>query len=91
MPVAAGSGRAGVAVGTVGGQTWSQASGQATNSTAQAAVYGQWRKGMIFAEGQLGLMYQKETAHRTLPLFGASAQGSADGLAAGCRRNLVHG
>jgi outer membrane autotransporter protein len=83
MPVAAGSGRAGVAVGTVDGQTWSQASGQATNSTAQAAVYGQWRKGMFFAEGQLGLMYQKETVHRTLPLFGASAQGSADGLAAG--------
>jgi outer membrane autotransporter protein len=82
MPVA-GTARVGAAIGTVEAQTWSQANGHATGSTAQLAAYGQWRRGMWFAEGQLGVMYQQETMHRELPLFGASTQGTADGLAAG--------
>ena len=82
VPVA-GTGRIGVAVGTVEGQTWSQASGNATSSTAQFVTYGQWQSGMFFAEAQLGLMYQQETAHRTLPLFGATTRGDTDGLAGG--------
>ena len=78
-----GGGRVGVAAGTVEGQTWSQSGGNATNSTAQFVTYGQWRSGMFFAEAQLGLMYQQETVHQTLPLFGASTQGDTDGLAGG--------
>ena len=81
MPVAD-TGRIGVALGTVEGQT-SQASGRANSSTAQLVTYGQWQRGMFFAEGQLGMMYQQETVHRALPLFGASMRGSTDGLAAG--------
>ena len=46
-------------------------------------TYGQWQRGMFFAEAQLGLMYQQETVHRALPLFGASTRGNTDGLAAG--------
>ena len=38
---------------------------------------------MFFAEAQLGLMYQQETVRRSLPLFGASAQGDTNGLAGG--------
>jgi autotransporter-associated beta strand protein len=75
--------RAGVALGTVEGRTWSQQSGDATSSTAQLVGYGQWRSGTLFADGQLGFAYLQETAHRTLPLFGASARGSTDGLAGG--------
>ena len=82
MPVA-GTGRLGVAVGTVEGQTWSQTGGHATSSTAQFVSYGQWQSGMFFAEAQLGLMYQQETVHRTLPLFGTATQGGTDGLAGG--------
>jgi subtilase-type serine protease len=82
MPVA-GTARLGVAVGTVEGQTWSQTGGNATNRTAQFITYGQWQRGMLFAEAQLGLMYQQETAHRSLPLFGATTQGETDGLAGG--------
>jgi subtilase-type serine protease len=82
MPVA-GTARIGVAVGTVEGQTWSQASGNASSSTAQFVTYGQWQSGMLFADAQVGLMYQQETAHRSLPLFGATAQGATDGLAGG--------
>ncbi len=78
-----GTGRVGVAIGTVEGKTWSQNSGNATDSTAQAVLYGQWQSGMLFAEAQVGLMYQQETVRRSLPLFGASAQGSTDGLAGG--------
>ena len=82
MPVA-GTGAFGVAVGTVEGQTWSQASGNASSSTAQFVTYGQWQRGMFFAEAQLGLMYQQENVHRTLPLFGAATQGDTNGLAGG--------
>ena len=82
MPVA-GTARIGVAVGTVEAQTWSQTSGNATSSTAQFVSYGQWQSGMLFADAQLGLMYQQETAHRNLPLFGATARGETDGLAGG--------
>jgi outer membrane autotransporter protein len=81
--MAAGTGRIGVAIGTVEGQTWSQSGGNTTNSTAQLVAYGQWQRGMLFAEAQLGLMYQQETVHRALPLFGASAHGATDGLAGG--------
>lgn len=80
MPVA-GTARVGVAVGTVEGQTWSQASGNATSRTAQFAGYGQWQSG--FAEAQLGLMYQQETVHRTLPVFGTATRGDTNGLAGG--------
>jgi len=82
MPVA-GTGRFGLAVGTVDGQTWSRASGQATQSTAQFAAYGQWQSGMFFAEAQLGLMFQNENVRRTMPLFGATAQGDTSGVAGG--------
>jgi subtilase-type serine protease len=79
----AGTGRVGVAIGTVEAQTWSQASGHANSSTAQFVTYGQWRRGMFFAEAQVGLMYQQETVHRALPLFSAATQGNTDGLAGG--------
>ncbi len=82
VPVA-GTLRLGLAAGTVEGTTWSQASGNATSSTAQLVGYGQWQRGTVFAEAQLGLMYQQETVHRNLPLFGATTRGSTDGLAAG--------
>ena len=82
VPVA-GNGRVGVAVGTVEGQTWSQASGNVSSSTAQFVAYGQWQQGMFFAEAQLGLMYQQENAHRTLPLFGTATRGGTNGLAGG--------
>ncbi len=82
VPVA-GTARIGVAVGTVEAQTWSQAGSNATSSTAQFVSYGQWQRGMLFADAQLGLMYQQETAHRNLPLFSATAQGTTDGLAGG--------
>ncbi|HTI80320.1 MAG TPA: autotransporter domain-containing protein, partial [Acetobacteraceae bacterium] len=55
-----GTARIGVAVGTVDGQTWSQAGGKATNTTAQLVGYGQWQSGAVFADAQLGLMYQQE-------------------------------
>ena len=82
VPVA-GTARVGVAIGTVEGQTWSQASGNATSSTAQLVTYGQWQSGVFFAEAQLGLMYQQENVHRSLPVFGAATRGDADGLAGG--------
>ena len=82
VPVA-GTARIGVAVGTVEAQTWSQAGSNATSSTAQFVSYGQWQRGMLFADAQLGLMYQQETAHRNLPLFSATAQGDDGGLAGG--------
>jgi subtilase-type serine protease len=82
FPVA-GTGRLGVAVGTVEGQTWSHASGNASSSTAQLVTYGQWQSGMFFADAQLGFMYQQETAHRTLPLFDAATRGDTNGLAGG--------
>ena len=82
MPVA-GTARIGAAVGTVEAQTWSQTSGNATSSTAQFVSYGQWQSGMLVADAQLGLMYQHQTAHRNLPLFGATARGETDGLAGG--------
>jgi autotransporter-associated beta strand protein len=82
VPVA-GTARIGVAIGTVEGQTWTQANGNASSSTAQLVGYGQWQSGMVFAEAQLGLMYQQETVHRSLPLFGASTRGATDGLAGG--------
>jgi uncharacterized protein with beta-barrel porin domain len=79
----AGAGRIGVAVGTVEAQTWSQSDGNATSSTAQLVTYGQWQSGIFFAEAQLGLMYQQETAHRTLPLFGVTMRGTTNGQAGG--------
>jgi autotransporter-associated beta strand protein len=82
IPVA-GTGRVGVAVGTVDGHTWSQISGQGSSKTAQFRTYGQWQSGMYFAEAQLGLMYQTETVHRSLPVFGATTHGDASGLAGG--------
>jgi autotransporter-associated beta strand protein len=78
-----GNARIGVAVGTVEGQTWSQASGNASSSTAQLVGYGQWQGGMVFADLQLGLMYQQENVRRDLALFGTGARGSTDGLAGG--------
>lgn len=82
VPVA-GSARIGVAIGTVEGQTWTQANGNASSSTAQLVGYGQWQSGMLFAEAQFGLMYQQETVHRSLPLFNTSTRGTTDGLAGG--------
>ena len=82
VPVA-GTGRIGMAVGTVDGQTWSRTGGHATSGTAQLVTYGQWRSGMFFVEAQLGLMYQQENARRSLPLFGVSTRGDTDGLAGG--------
>ena len=82
VPVA-GSGRLGVAVGSVEAQTWSRTGGQAATDTAQFVSYGQWQRGMFFAEAQLGLMYQEENVRRTLPLFGAASQGDTDGIAGG--------
>jgi outer membrane autotransporter protein len=79
----AGSGRVGVAIGTIEGQTWSQAGAHANSSTAQLVTYGQWQRGMFFAEAQLGLMYQQETVHRALPLFDASTRGDTNGMAGG--------
>ena len=78
-----GTARIGVAVGTVEAQTWSQSSANATSSTAQLVGYGQWQSGMVFADLQLGLMYQQENVRRDLPLFGTGARGSTDGLAGG--------
>lgn len=75
--------RAGVAAGTVAGDTWSQASGHASGNTAQFAVYGQWQRGKVFAETQLGLMYLQDSVHQSLPLFGTAAQGGSNGLAGG--------
>ena len=82
VPVAS-TARLGVAVGTVEGQTWSQANGNVSSSTAQFVGYGQWQQGMFFAEAQLGLMYEQENAHRTLPLFGTATRGDTNGLAGG--------
>jgi outer membrane autotransporter protein len=82
LPVA-GTARIGMAIGTVEGQTWSQTGGNASSSTAQFVTYGQWQQGMLFAEAQAGLMYQQETARRSLPLFGTTAQGNTSGLAGG--------
>ena len=81
--VVAGGARLGVAIGTVEGHTWSRTDGNATSSTAQFVGYGLWQSGIFFAEGQLGLMYQQETVHRSLPLFGAATRGNTDGLAGG--------
>ncbi len=53
------------------------------SNTVQFATYGQWQSGMFFAEAQLGLLYQQEHTHRTLPLFGAATQRDTDGLAGG--------
>jgi uncharacterized protein with beta-barrel porin domain len=78
-----GTARVGVAIGTVDGQTWSQAGGKATSSTAQLVGYGQWQSGKVFADVQLGLMYQQENVRRDLSLFGTGASGGTDGLAAG--------
>lgn len=78
-----GTARIGVAVGTVEGQTWSLASGNASSSTAQLVGYGQWQSGMVFADLQLGLMYQQENVRRDMALFGTGARGSTDGLAGG--------
>ena len=82
VPVA-GTARVGVAIGTVEGKTWSQASGNASSSTAQLVTYGQWQSGMFFAEAQLGLMYQQENVNRSLPVFSATTRGDANGLAGG--------
>jgi autotransporter-associated beta strand protein len=82
IPIA-GSGRIGAAIGTVDGQTWPQAGGHSTTTSAQAAAYGQWRSGAVFAEAQLGVMYEQETARRPLALFGASARGDTNATAAG--------
>ncbi len=78
-----GAARLGVAAGTVEGQTWSQSDGNASNSTAQFVTYGQWQSGMFFAAAQLGVMYQQEDVHRTVPVFGTSTRGDTDGLAGG--------
>jgi subtilase-type serine protease len=75
--------RVGVALGTVDGQTWSQASGTATGSTAHLVGYGEWQSGPIFADVQLGLMLQQTNVRRDLSLFGTTARGSTDGLAGG--------
>jgi subtilase-type serine protease len=82
VPVS-GTARIGVAVGSVNGQTWSSASGKATSTTGQLVGYGQWQSGVVFADVQLGLMYQQENVHRDLSLFGTGARGSTDGLAGG--------
>jgi outer membrane autotransporter protein len=46
-------------------------------------TYGEWDNGPLFADGQLGLLFQQDTVHRTLPLFGAATRGSTNGLAGG--------
>ena len=78
-----GTGRIGIAVGTVEGQTWTQSNGNASNSTGQLLTYGEWWNGVLFADGQLGLLLQQETVHRTLPLFSVATRGSTNGLAGG--------
>jgi outer membrane autotransporter protein len=78
-----GTARLGAAVGTVSGQTWSQADGRATSSTAQLITYGQWRSSGFFVEAQFSLMYQQENVYRTLPIFGLATRGNTNGLAAG--------
>lgn len=78
-----GTARIGAAVGTVESQTWSQNSGNASSSTAQLMTYGEWDNGPLFADGQLGVLFQQDTVHRTLPLFGAATRGSTNGLAGG--------
>ena len=45
--------------------------------------YGQWQSGMVFADAQLGLMYQQENVRRDLSLFGTAARGSTNGFAGG--------
>jgi len=83
MPLLANTARVGIAAGTVLGQTWSQASGNASSNTAQFALYGQWQRGKVFAEAQLGLMYLQESVTHTLPLFGTTAHANPNGLASG--------
>ena len=75
--------RLGVAIGTVEAQTRSSQGGNATAHTAQIVGYGEWRSGTFFADGQLGLLYQRETVHRSLVLFGATTEGGTDGVAGG--------
>ncbi len=82
MPVF-GSGRVGLALGSVDGQTWSQTGGNATSTTALVSAYGQWQSGIFFAEAQAGTMYLQENVQHSLPIFGASARGSTNGLAGG--------
>ncbi|MDR3536168.1 MAG: autotransporter domain-containing protein [Acetobacteraceae bacterium] len=82
LPVAD-TGRIGVAFGSVEGQTWSQPGGRADSTTAQFVPYGQWQRGMVFAEAQFGLMYEQENAHRAQSLFGTTTKGDTSGLAGG--------
>ena len=82
VPVA-GTARVRVAIGTVEGHTWSQASGNATSSTAQLVTYGQWQNGVFFARRGFGMMYQQENVNRSLPVFSAATRGDANGLAGG--------
>jgi outer membrane autotransporter protein len=79
----AGSARLGLAIGSVEGQTWSRPGGNATGTTAQFVGYGQWRGGIFFADGQLGLLHQQENVRRDLALLGTATRGSTDAMAGG--------
>jgi autotransporter-associated beta strand protein len=80
MPVSE-AGRLGAAIATANGNTWSD--GKAITSAQQVTLYGQWLRAPYFAEMQLGTMYERADMHRSLPLFGATAQGKTEGLAGG--------
>lgn len=77
------SGRIGVAVGTVDGQTWAQGGGEATGTTAQLLAYGQWQSGPFFAAIQCGGLYQQENVTRSQPIFGTATRGNTNGTAGG--------
>jgi autotransporter-associated beta strand protein len=79
-PVA--DGRIGAAAGMINGNTWS-GNGGATNNTLQLVLYGQWMRGITFADVQLGAMHQQEDAHRSLPLFDEATRGRTNGWAGG--------
>lgn len=73
----------GVAIGAGGGKVWNTTGGQATVSSGQLQVYGQWRRDAWFVEAQLGGLYQQASIRRDLSVFGVSARGDVDGLAGG--------
>lgn len=81
VPVAE-TGRIGAAAGTIQGNTWSKTGG-ATSSAAQLTLYGQWKRGIYFADAQLGAMLLQEDVRRSLPLFDATTRGRTNGLAGG--------
>jgi outer membrane autotransporter protein len=73
----------GVAIGASGGKVWGQSGGQATVSTGQLQIYGQWRHEAWFVEAQLGGLYQQSSVRRDMSIFGVTARGTVDGFAGG--------